>query len=203
MAWSTHPTVSFQESWSFSNQNEYVKGNLDYIATSNYVRLWPGATAYAPLSTIDAAGIEVNESGSTGSPLPVLPQITFDESTDEGRMFVFAMPRDYVQDPVVRGQYKMASTSTGDVIMVAQIAALTSGDSAVSDPEFASANSVTESAPTTADDMGDFSITLTNDDGLSAGDWACLLVYRDADNASDTSTGDLDLLTLELRYDYD
>jgi len=43
------------------------------------------------------------------------------------------------------------------------------------------------------------SITLTNADSVAAGDYVRIAINRDADNGSDTATGDAYLLAVEVR----
>ena len=154
-----------------------------------------------PMSGIDAAALELVESSDAGTIKPVIYQLRFDDSTDEGAMWVFRMPRGYGSTLTLVGSYKMASANTSkNAVLVAQLAAVSDGDASHSAKAFDSANSLTEAVPDAADESDEFSITLTNADSVAANDWVCLVLYRDADNASDDAAGDFILTSLALHF---
>jgi hypothetical protein len=162
----------------------------------------PIAGGMAPLSGINAASLSLVESSGAGTAKPVIYQLAFDDTTDEGRMWVFRMPRGFGVTAKVKGSYKMASANTDkDVVLVAQLAAVSDGDTSHSAKVFDSANSSTERVPDAADTSDEFSITLTNDDSLAADDWVCVVLYRDADNGSDNASGDFQLTSLAVDFD--
>jgi len=165
----------------------------------NTIYLWPDKTAYAPLSGVQAAGVEVNESSDGGTEKPLLPQINFDDSTDEGRMFIFRCPENFSGTGTLYGLYKMAGANTSkEVEFVAIIAAVSDGDSSWSAAAFDSANTVVDSVPDTADEAESFMITMTAADSMTAGDWVCLMISVDVSDSD--FVGDLELLALDLRY---
>lgn len=144
---------------------------------------------------------------STSPPGPVvansLVHLAFDSDTDEICYLEFALPENYSSSAVLKGIFSMASATSGNVVWAAQVWALSPGDSADIDTEsYDSANTDTEAVPGTAGYPDEFAITLTNDDSMAAGDIVRIKFYRDADNASDTATGDAKLRVGTLRLEY-
>lgn len=139
---------------------------------------------------------------SASAPTPYFMQAAFDASTEEQIMWSFRMPADYASAPVLKAQYKMASATSGNVIMEARIAAVSDGDATDVDAKgFAAANtSATTAVPGTAGHLDEISITMTNADSLAAGDYVVLYLNRDAGNGSDTATGDLELVAASIQY---
>jgi hypothetical protein len=54
--------------------------------------------------------------------------------------------------------------------------------------------------PGTAEHIDQISLALSNADSMAAGDYCALKFRRDADNGSDTATGDLKVWAAEMRY---
>jgi len=163
------------------------------------IYLWPGSTAYAPLSGVQAAGAEVNESSSGATAKPLLPQINFDDTIDEGRMFVFRLPEDYSGSPVIHGLYKMESANVSkDADLNIQVAAVSDTDATWSAKAFDAGNSSIFEVESAGDVAEAFSIPVTNDDSMVAGDWICLLIWMDVSDSD--FADDFQLLSLELRY---
>ena len=98
----------------------------------------------------------------------------------------------------------MASATSGTVGLQAQIEAVSDGD--VTDLDATTSfdtvnNSASTTVPGTAGQIDQISITLTNADSLAAADYYRISVNRDADGSAitDSATGDLYLLAIELR----
>lgn len=147
-------------------------------------------TGFAPLDVLD---------GGAGD--PHLPVLLFDPDAEEEAQFVGRAVQYGSGNLTVRVRYSMASATTGDVVWGAQIRALTPGDAqdAVTDT-FAAANTVTDTVPGTVGHMAEAVITLSSLDGLAAGDYFTLRLYRDADAAGDTATGDAELAEVTVEY---
>ena len=156
----------------------------------------------APMSGINAAALTQVESSGAGTAKPIIYQLNFDKDTDEGRMWVFRMPPGYGVSMTLNGSYKMLVANTDDeVVLVAQVAAVSDGDALHSAKVFDSENSLTQTVPDDADKSKDFEIPLTNDDSVAAGDWVCIMFFRDANDGADNADGDLILTSLEVRFD--
>lgn len=129
------------------------------------------------------------------------PVLGFDASTDETAYWTFVAPQGFTGTVTLVLFYAMASATSGNIYWQAQLEAITPGDSTDTDAttSFDTANSGNGAVPGTAGHMQAISITMTNADSIAAGDLVRLSVNRDADNASDTATGDAYLLAVELR----
>ena len=94
----------------------------------------------------------------------------------------------------------LASATSGDVVIDVAVMAVTPGDAAdVNTESYAAVNSTTDTVPATAGYLKKATITLTNDDGIAAGDYFKIKLDRDAANGSDTATGDLEILKIVIR----
>lgn len=179
---------------------DILTNNFDALNTNNMVNL-SIAAGIAPASGVTAAALELLESTGAGTAKPVLYRLLFDAATDEGRMWVFRVPKNYASTPKLVGSYHMASANTtDDVVLVAQVACVSDGDASHTAKVFAAANSLTQTVPDNAGTSDEFSITLTNADSMAANDWVCIILYRDANAAGDTAAGDLCLTSLALTY---
>lgn len=129
------------------------------------------------------------------------PVLAFDAGTDETAYWTGIAPQGLTGAITVVITYIMASATSGNIYWQAALEAVTDGDSTDLDAgtSFDTANSGNGAVPGTAGYIDQISITMTNADGLAAADYFRLSVNRDADNASDTATGDAYLLAVELR----
>jgi hypothetical protein len=139
---------------------------------------------------------------SAANPKAHFLQAAFDATTGEMLMWSFRMPQDYASAPVAKVQYKMASATTGNVVIAARIAAVSDGDAQDVDAKaFAAANtSAATAVPATAGFLDEISLSLTTADSLAANDFVVLWLSRDASNAGDTAVGDLECLCASLEY---
>lgn len=168
------------------------------------VGLFPGG--HAPDNTGSGnkqAGLAYQASGaSQTSNTPKASQLSllFDASTDEHWLFQFRIPADYISGGLLRGKCKFVSATSGNAIMKA--GQVTSIDSSTDDDAlvFVAADvSAAIAAPGTQGQVKEFTITLTATN-MAAGRKCEMFIGRDADNGSDTATGDLQLLTLDFEY---
>jgi hypothetical protein len=130
------------------------------------------------------------------------PALAFDAATDESCYWSAVAPQGLTGAVTVVVTYAMASATSGDVILQAAIEAISGGDATDTDAatSFDTANSSSATTvPGTAGYIDQISITMTNADSLAAADYFRLSLNRDADNGSDTATGDLYVLAVELR----
>jgi hypothetical protein len=160
-----------------------------------YQEFPPGAAAF-PATNFAAPTI------TQGTNFPV-PALAFDAATDEAAYFFFQAFNYGSGNLTVTLDWYADTASSGDVVWTAAIAAITpdtdSGD--IETKAFATANTVTDShLGTTNQRLHRASITVSNLDSIAAGDWVCLKVTRDADNGSDTMTGDSLLSKLVVSY---
>lgn len=145
----------------------------------------------------------VKVQSSASAPSPAFIHALFDDASNEHIMFAFRMPVNFSSAPVAKLQYKMASATSGNVKLECAIAAVTDADAQDVDANaFATTNSSSATAvPATAGFIDEISITLSNDDGLAAGDFIIVLINRDPeDTTNDTASGDLELIAASLEY---
>jgi hypothetical protein len=129
------------------------------------------------------------------------PCLAFDPSTDETAYWTGIAPVGFTGAVTVVVHYIMASAITGAVYFQGALEAVTPGDAVDLDAgtSFDTANSGNGTVPGTAGYEQSISITMTNADSIAAGDLFRLAINRDADNASDTATGDAYVLAVELQ----
>lgn len=129
------------------------------------------------------------------------PVLAFDAGTDETCYWTGIAPVGLSGAITVVVHYIMASATTGALYFQGALEAITPGDAVDLDAgtSFDTANSGNGNVPATAGYEQSISITMTNADSLAAGDYFRLRLNRDADNASDTATGDAYVLAVELR----
>lgn len=153
-------------------------------------------------SASNAAPALQRSKSSAAAPTPYIWQLAFDATTEEQCMWSFRMPADYASGPILKVQYKMASATSGNVIIEGRIAAVSDGDAQDVDAKgFGTANTSSATAvPGTAGYLDEISLTLTNADSLAAGDFTIIYLNRDAANGSDTATGDMEVVAVSLEY---
>jgi hypothetical protein len=171
------------------------------VATGS-VLLTPQSAILPDGSTDNAAPALQRVKSSAAAPSPYFYQLVFDASTVEQCMWAFRMPSNYSSAPVLKVQYKMATATTLEVIIEARIAAVTDGDAQDVDANgFGTANtSSATTVPGTAGHLDEISLALTNNDSLAAGDFTIVYLQRDADNAGDDATGDMEVVAVTLEY---
>jgi hypothetical protein len=130
------------------------------------------------------------------------PALAFDAAASEAAYWTDIAPQGLTGTLTLLVYYVMASATSGNVILRAQVEAVTDGDATDLDSttSFDTANSSAATAvPGTAGYIDVISITLTNKDSIAAGDLYRISLDRDAANGSDTASGDLLVLAVELR----
>lgn len=129
--------------------------------------------------------------------------LSFEPDTDDqSGDFQFMMPFTYNTGQTLTVKLMWVSTvASNNVIWNASIMAMTSGDAALLETDsFDTANATTTAASGTAGRPVTTSITMTNKDSVAAGDIVTLRITRDADNASDTNTGNAKIAGIILEY---
>jgi hypothetical protein len=139
---------------------------------------------------------------ANGTNIPVRG-LAFDAATEEACFFTFRAVN-YGSGNLTLDVYWYADTaSSGDVIWGAAIAAITPNTDSqdVETDALATATTATDShLGTTGQRLHHVAVTISNLDSLANGDIVQLQVYRDADAAGDTMTGDAILTNLVLSY---
>ena len=188
--WTAPRTWIHGELVSAAMGNEQWRDNMDYLisvlrlATLNL----SVGNAIAPM-TLTPAAIEQIES-SAGAPKANQFEARFDAAADEHLQWQFVLPTSFSGTMILNLYYFMASATSGNVVWAAMVSAKGDGDSGMTARVFDDPNTATSAVPGTAGNFKVVQITLTNDDGMAGGDNVILDIYRDADNGSDTATGD-------------
>jgi len=199
MAFVTQSHVAFGDTWS-ATQHNVLLDDLVYLNTSFHVPLFPNSSGIAPSSGLAGAAFSQVQSSGAGTVKPEYWILSCDAGTDEGRIWQGRVPRGFGSTLTVAGAFYMASATSGNVVLAAQISCVSDTDASVTTKVYATENSSTVAVPGAAGTLKTFSITMTNADSIAAGDWFTLAFRRDADNGSDTSTGDLNLVLLDLYF---
>lgn len=199
MTFATQSTVSFNDTWSATQHNVMINNDI-HLNTSWHVPLFPLNSGEAPMSGLTSAALSLVQSSDSATIKPQWYILSFDASADEGRMWQGMIPRGYGSTLTVQGQFYMASATSGNVVLNAQIACISNADASNTAKAFASSNTSTVAVPASAGTAKAFSITMTNADSVAAADRFMLAFYRDADNGSDTATGDMQLSRLDLFF---
>jgi len=128
------------------------------------------------------------------------PVLAFDAGTNETALWTVIIPQGWTGTITAIIHYIMASAVSGDVDVDISVEAISDGDAIDLDSadSFDSVNSVDNTTvPSTAGYIDEISVTLTNNDGAAAGDYARFRLTRDA--ASDTAAGDMYVLGVEIQ----
>lgn len=128
------------------------------------------------------------------------PVAAFDAATDTATVFSSALPRYYSGNGLTVSIYWAGATATsGNVVWDASFERVPTLD--IDADSFATAVSAQGTANATSGILTVTEIAFTNSqiDGLAAGEAFRLKINRDANNASDTMTGDAQLYMVEIR----
>ena len=148
-----------------------------FTATDNQ----PPATAFATLDTRNSIAV-----------------LDFDAATDESAIFVGIIPEATLLGSglKIRLQWMATSATSGNVVWDVSLERMTTD---LDSDSFDTIASGTAAANGTSGILTVTEITLTTIDSVAAGDGYRLKVTRDANNASDTMTGDAELVVVEIR----
>lgn len=137
-----------------------------------------------------------------GTNFPVMA-LAFDAATDEAAFWPFRAINYGSGNLTVAIDWYADTATSGDVIWEVQIAAITP-DTDTQDTEtkaLATANTVTDThLGTTGQRLHRASVTVSNLDSLANNDDVWIRVARDANNASDTLTGDAQVVLVTVSY---
>jgi hypothetical protein len=141
----------------------------------------PPATAFATLDTRNSIGV-----------------LDFDDATDESAAFVSIIPEaaSLGSGLKIRLHWMATTATSGNVVWDVSLERMTTD---LDSDSFDTIASGTAAANGTSGILTVTEITLTTIDSVTAGDGFRLKVTRDANNASDTMTGDAELVVCEVR----
>jgi hypothetical protein len=165
--------------------NGTTRGFVNQLALFSPLNVDYPATAYPQISSRNA-----------------IPILNFDAATTESGVWGFPPLRNYGGGSLsITLKSSMASATTGNVVITAAIEAETNSDSITADSFATAVSSGAVAVPGTNGLYFDVTITLSNSqiDGLTNGDFWRLKITRDATNSSDTATGDYQFIRGEIR----
>ena len=160
----------------------------------DFERAWPAAS----LEPLEAADSIPPLTKTTGTNLDEFT-LSYDAATDEGRKVTFVVPNDVASGTVTFSIYWTSLTATSGAVVWDVRSTATGADSEAWDAAL-----TTDTATCTVDgtvrefDICQITETVANL-GWAAGDRITLMLYRDANNASDDMAGDAELHMLHMR----
>lgn len=164
----------------------------------------PGSALFPDGSASNLAPGLVRVKSSASAPSPYLMKLLFDAAQLEQCDWVTVMPADAnaAPAPVMKVYFSMESATTGNVIVLGRLFAITDGDSQdVNAKAFGTVNtSAATAVPGTAGHLKVLSLTLTNADSVQAGDLLGIYFARDGASGSDTATGDMAVWAVTVTY---
>ena len=198
MAFATQATVAFGDTWSATQHNVMINNDI-WVNTSFSVPLFPVSSGIAPSSGLAASSLSQIQSSGAGTNKPEFWILSHPASV-AGRIWNGRIPRGYGSTLVIAGKFYMATATSGNVVLGAQIAAISDTDATVTAKVYATENTSTVAVPGVINTAKDFTITMTNADSVTAQDWYSIAFYRKGGSGADTATGNLNLMSLELYY---
>tara|TARA_Y100001937_G_scaffold77541_1_gene105156 strand:+ start:2331 stop:3548 length:1218 start_codon:yes stop_codon:yes gene_type:complete len=176
-----------------------VQSNGSALAVTGKQTIWVPATAMYATTTNGCADIDQTEL-TAGQ--PELKTLDFDPSTDENAQFTIAFPKAWDPSQLIMYQvfWTANSTNTGDCIWNLKGVGIADNDAI--DTAFGTAVAITDAHSGTANDLNvtaqSGSVTIA---GSPAADEDVFFnISRDADNGSDTFTGDAKLLGIKIFF---
>lgn len=131
------------------------------------------------------------------------PVLDFDAGVAENAIFTFVLPRNYGGGGLtVYIHWAATSAITGDCVWNAAFERIGEGQQDIDADGFATAQAATATAPATSGNVDIQAIPFTDGaqmDSLAVGEAFRLKITRDAANASDTMTGDAELVAVEIK----
>lgn len=183
---------------------ELSLGAANTILTSNGTSSAPTFTAPAAGGTKTYAVFNANDNQPPAANFATLDTrnsiaiLDFDDTTDESAIFLGIIPEaaSLGSGLKIRLIWTAATATSGDCVWDASLEKMTTD---IDTDSFDTAASVTTTTNGTSGVPNYSEITLTTIDSVVAGDGFRLKITRDANNGSDTMTGDAELIAVEVR----
>lgn len=177
----THLTVGSGLSLTDTTLTATASGGSKTYAVFSATDNQPPSTAFATLDTRNSIAV-----------------LDFDDATDESAVFVSVMPEgaSLGSGLKIRLHWMATSATSGNCVWDVSLERMTTD---LDSDSFDTIASATAAANGTSGILTVTEITLTTIDSVTAGDGFRLKVTRDANNGSDTMTGDAELVVCEVR----
>ena len=177
-----------------------LKSGSSAVKIAGKETIWVPAIAMYPNTTNGASAEQIELTAGQ----PELKCLDFDASTDEFAQFAVSFPKSWNEGTVTyQAYFTSAGTNTGNCIWT--LAGVAVSDNDAIDSAFGTAVSVTKAHSGTANDLdvSSESSAITIAGTPAAGDEVFFQISRDADNGSDTLTGDARLLGIRFFFTTD
>jgi len=178
---------------------------LDAEGTGNVIttvqKVWfqaAGGTVAAPTLLAEATTNAPTATCSAGATETTLIRCVADfpdSDGDKDLQWTFPLPEDWTGNIDLKFRWRSAATS-GDAVWQATL--VCRADAEVDDAAFNAANTVTDTAKGTANQINEASITAMTTTGCAAGELAHLKVFRNRTHASDTIAGTISLMGVQM-----
>jgi len=123
--------------------------------------------------------------------------LNFDKDSEESAFWELCLPDDYDGGTVLVNIWWKSSATSGNVVFKVQVLGREEGEAL--DVALGSAQSVTDTTPATAGNIGICAPSAFSP-GWSAGDYIVIKLTRDATNGSDTLAVDAEVIMVEIEY---
>ena len=130
--------------------------------------------------------------------------LDFDAASDESSEFGAVMPRNYSATTglTVTIGWMASSATSGDCVWDVSFKSVSDDADDLDTKEFAAVNSVAATAASASGEVQYSAVTFTDGadmDSVAAGEYFRMRITRDANNGSDTMSGDAELLFVEIQ----
>ena len=175
-----------------SGGNIVVEGDIKYPSTAGARRsiILTSSGAIPPTT----GGTEKTQVDGTNHSYYVLD---FDAASDEASYWQWAMPDSYNDGTINITYYWIAAATTGNVVWCFQARGASTGEAI--DAALSTAVCETAAAPGVANTLA-ATTESTAASNFTKGEYITFKVFRDADNAADTMTGDARLVKVKIEY---
>lgn len=133
----------------------------------------------------------------------VVTVLDFDDSTDESIEFPGFMPRQYSGGGItVTVGWAATTATTGNAVLNVAFKSISDDADDLDTKAFATANALTATTASASGEVKYSEITFTDGaqmDSIAAGEYFRMKVLRDANNGSDTLSGDMELVFVEIK----
>ncbi len=152
-------------------------------------------------STNNAAPALQAYKGSNTAPARFGLRAAFDASTDEHLWWTITVPDNYASGGTLRLLWAANSTTTANVVWGASVGAITAADADTYLEHVQATATTATTAVNTTEARRVIETTISPSmDSMAADDLVTIVVYRDANNGSDTCSVDVELLSVVLEY---
>lgn len=174
-----------------------VEAGTNAITTVSYIE-WQSATCVAATATSnfdDSPTLAEPAAACVAGSVITSARLDFDDTTDEGMQISFVLPTGWTGN-IDFDFYWHGINIVNDVVWALETISV--ADAETLDPAFNTAQTVTDTAKGTANQLNIATISNVTTTGFAAGERVFLQISRDANNGSDNFVGDARLVSTRL-----